>query len=212
MTSDQIANGLLQYLMLIVLLTFHEYGHAWVALKCGDDTAQRMGRVSLNPLVHMDLVGTVIIPLLAIFSPYGGFLIGGAKPVPVNPYNLRNPNRDDLLVTLAGPGMNLLLGILLVGVARALVGLGFYEVARLMDQMAFLSLVLCCFNLLLPIPPLDGSQVLRVLVGMSHETYAKLAQLGFIPLLLIWQVPFVQYFIRATTLGVHEVICRCFGL
>ena len=115
-----ISDGLIQYLMLLALLTFHEFGHAWVAMKCGDDTARDAGRVSLNPIVHMDLIGTVILPLIMIFSPSGisRFLIGGAKPVPVNPLNLRHPNRDDILVTLAGPGMNLLLAILILGLAR----------------------------------------------------------------------------------------------
>src|SRR5438874_6473897 len=104
--------GLIQYLGLVVLLTFHEFGHAWMALKCGDDTAQSQGRVSLNPLVHIDPIGTVVMPLLVIFLSLSGsslsrFLIGWAKPVPVNPYNLRNPRVDDILVTLDGHWLTL---------------------------------------------------------------------------------------------------------
>ena len=116
-----IADGLIQYLMLVALLTFHEFGHAWTAWKCGDDTARLQGRVSLNPLVHIDPIGTVLFPLLMIFLPTGAsrFMIGWAKPVPVNPYNLRNKNFDDILVTMAGPGMNLILAVLLVAAARA---------------------------------------------------------------------------------------------
>src|ERR1017187_8704434 len=108
-----IADGLIQYLMLIALLTFLEFGHAWVALKCGDDTAKLQGRVSLNPIVHIDPIGTVLLPLFMIFGPSNvtRFALGWAKPVPVNTDNLRNPNRDDILVTMAGPAMNLVLAV-----------------------------------------------------------------------------------------------------
>ena len=116
--DSNIADGLIQYLMLVALLTFHEFGHAWTAMKCGDDTARLQGRVSLNPVVHIDPIGTVLLPLLMIFMPGAGrFLIGWAKPVPVNPYNLNQPRRDDILVTMAGPGMNLLLAFGLVALA-----------------------------------------------------------------------------------------------
>src|SRR5882724_8907486 len=94
MDPRQIVDGLIMYLGLVILLTFHEFGHAWMAMKCGDDTARLQGRVSLNPLVHIDPIGTVVMPLVMIFlSPsIGGFqfLVGWAKPVPVNPNNLRN--------------------------------------------------------------------------------------------------------------------------
>lgn len=207
-----IADGLIQYLMLIALLTFHEFGHAWTAMKCGDDTARLQGRVSLNPVVHMDPIGTVLLPLIMIFSPYGisRWLIGGAKPVPVNPYNLRYPNRDDVLITLAGPGMNLLLGIVILGLARLLLDVN-YEVAQLLMKMANLSLMLCFFNLLLPIPPLDGSRVARVLVGMSNEQYSRLAQYGYLPVILIWQIPAVQAFVGGVTELVYRAIATCFG-
>ena len=120
MDANWIIEGLISYLGLIVLLTFHEFGHAWVALKCGDDTARLQGRVSLNPLVHIDPIGTVLLPLMMIFLPFGvsRFMIGWAKPVPVNPHNLRNPRVDDILVTMAGPAMNLILAVVLVGLAR----------------------------------------------------------------------------------------------
>src|SRR6266516_2447203 len=123
MDSRIIVEGLITYLGLIVLLTFHEYGHAWMAWKCGDDTARLQGRCSLNPLVHLDPIGTVVLPLLMIFLSLSGsgaarFLVGWAKPVPVNPLNLRNPRGDDILVSMAGPWMNLFLAIVLMGLAR----------------------------------------------------------------------------------------------
>src|SRR5579862_2259342 len=119
MDPRMLIDGLIQFLGLLVLLTFHEFGHAWMAWKCGDDTARLRGRVSLNPIVHIDLLGTVILPLLMVLLPGAGrFLIGWAKPVPVNPSNLRNPKMDDILVTLAGPWMNLFLAVILIGFAR----------------------------------------------------------------------------------------------
>src|SRR6266436_5946362 len=208
-------DGIILYLGLLMLLTFHEFGHAWMALKCGDDTARLQGRVSLNPLVHIDLIGTVIMPLLMIFlsmsgSSLGRFLIGWAKPVPVNPHNLRNPRVDDILVTLAGPWMNLLLAVVLMGVARLgmlihspnLLGIGL--------SMAELSLLLCFFNLL-PIPPLDGSQVVRSLIGMTYEAYYQFARFGFVLLIIVWQFPPVRSTINFATDQTLAIIANLFG-
>jgi Zn-dependent protease len=212
MDSNQIADGLIQYLMLVGLLTFHEFGHAWTAWKCGDDTARLQGRVSLNPIVHIDPIGTVLLPLLMIFLPGAGrFLIGWAKPVPVNPYNLNHPKRDDILVTLAGPGMNLLLAVVLVAAAK--VGLLMHSdpFAEYCLQAAFLSLILCYFNLI-PVPPLDGSQIMRVVTGMSHETYANFARFGFIIIILVLQIPFVKQTLAAVTYGTLDILARVFGV
>jgi len=178
MDSRIIVEGLITYLGLIVLLTFHEYGHAWMAWKCGDDTARLQGRCSLNPLVHVDPIGTVVLPLLMIFLSLSGsgaarFLVGWAKPVPVNPLNLRNPRGDDILVSMAGPWMNLFLAIVLMGLARVGMAASSESMTTLCAEMAQLSLLLCFFNLI-PVPPLDGSHVARVLIGMSFETYWKL--------------------------------------
>jgi len=218
MSAQSLDDALIQYLMLIALLTFHEYGHAWVAWKCGDDTALRQGRVSLNPLVHIDPIGTVLMPLLMFILPGGisRFLIGGAKPVPVNPYNLRHPDRDDILVTLAGPGMNVALAVLILGIARILAVFAENHetvdiIIDLLFRMAQLSLYLCFFNLLLPIPPLDGSRVVRAVFGISHETYARLTQYGFIPVILVMQIPGVMWFIADVTETVYLLLIRGFG-
>src|SRR5476651_311065 len=127
MDANHIVDGLIFYLGLVVLLTFHEFAHAWAAWKCGDDTARLQGRLSLNPLVHIDPIGTVLLPLFMIFGPSGitRFALGYAKPVPVNPYNLRRKNLDDILVTMAGPTMNLILAVALVAFAR--IGLIFHS-------------------------------------------------------------------------------------
>ena len=217
MDSRLLVDGLIMYLGLIVLLTFHEFGHAWMALRCGDDTAKLQGRVSLNPIVHLDPFGTVLMPLLAIFlSASGGagvsrFLIGWAKPVPVNPYNLRNPRVDDILVTLAGPWMNLLLAVVILGLARLGVMAHSESMVDLCFEMARLSLLLCFFNLL-PIPPLDGSQVVRSLTGMSYETYYQFARYGFVILIVVWQIQPVRALINFLTDQTLIVIASWFGL
>jgi Zn-dependent protease len=210
-------DGALLYLGLVVLLTFHEFGHAWMARQCGDDTAQLAGRVSLNPLVHMDLLGTVILPVLMIlFSMSGsgrlaGFLVGWAKPVPVNASNLRHPRVDDILVSLAGPSMNLLLAIVLVGLVRVGWAVHSPSMAVTSLDMARLSLLLFFFNLL-PIPPLDGSQVVRGLSGMSYETYHQMARFGYFILIIALQVPMVQAFLQGATRSALAFLARCFGL
>jgi len=209
-------DGLIQYLGLIILLTFHEFGHAWMAWKCGDDTAHSQGRVSLNPLVHIDPIGTVVMPLLMIFlslsgSGIGRFLIGWAKPVPVNPSNLRNPRVDDLLVTLAGPWMNLLLAVIIMALCRLGMIAHSEGLATLCLNMAQLSLLLCFFNLL-PIPPLDGSQVVRIVTGMTYETYYRIARYGFILIIVVWQIPVVRQVIMGLTLGTLSTLARWFGV
>lgn len=213
MDARRIIDGLIMYLGLVVLLTLHEFGHAWVAWRCGDDTARLQGRVSLNPLAHIDPIGTVVLPLLILFLPasFGRFLVGWAKPVPVNPGKLRNPRVDDILVTLAGPGMNLLLGVVLMGLARIGYLVGSAGLVEIGLEMARLSLLLCFFNLL-PIPPLDGSQVVRSLSGMSYQTYYKIARYGFFILILALQMPLVPTMLAAVTTTSQAVIGTWLGM
>ncbi len=209
-------DGALLWVGLVILLTFHEFGHAWMAMKCGDDTAKEQGRVSLNPLVHMDLLGTVILPLAMIFLSMSGsglarFLIGWAKPVPVNPYNLRNAKVDDILVTLAGPWMNLILAVGLMGLARVGLAANVEPMVELCLNMVHISLLLCFFNMI-PIPPLDGSQVMRVLIGMSYETFANIARWGFLILIVVLQIPLVTGTLRAVTGKSFRIIAEWFGV
>jgi Zn-dependent protease len=213
MDPKHMVEGLIWYLTLLILLTFHEFGHAWTAWKCGDDTAKSQGRVSLNPIDHIDLIGTVILPLIMIFaSPaIGGFLVGWAKPVPVNPSNLRNRKVDDILVTLAGPGMNLILAVALLGLARIGDVSGLSGMEDICKDGAHLSLLLCFFNLL-PIPPLDGSQVARVLIGISYETYYQIARYGIFILIVALQIPFVTQALSVATFTSYAVISGWMGL
>jgi len=212
MNQREVIDGLIQYLGLVILLTFHEFGHAWMAWRCGDNTARNEGRVSLNPLVHIDPIGTVLMPLMMIFMPgAGGFLVGWARPVPVNLYNLRNPRVDDLLVTLAGPWMNLLLGIVLIGIARLGIAIDSKQTIEEALRMAQLSLLLCFFNLL-PIPPLDGSRVARNLLSISYDQFNRIAHYGFILLIIIWQIPIVHNTIYRMTEWTYFTIAHWYGV
>ncbi len=159
-------------------------------------------------------IGTVLLPLIMIFLPtssVGHFVIGWAKPVPVNPYNLRNKNLDDILVTLAGPGMNLILAVLLTAAARVAWEFHSPDAADYFLQASSLSLLLCFFNLI-PIPPLDGSHILRVATGMSWETYASFARVGFIAVILVLQIPVVKMVLLTVVTVAQGLLGEVFGV
>lgn len=203
MDPSALAMALLGYVFFIPLLTFHEWAHAWTAMKCGDNTARDLGRVSLNPIVHMELIGTVVLPLLGILlslggSPLAAFIIGWGKPVPVDLNNLSKPRLHDTLISMAGPAMNILLAIPLVIVAILGVRFGNEAVTEVAIRIAELSLFLCFFNLL-PIPPLDGSHAMRHILGMSWETYVRLARSGFILVIIALQIPGIREAIATAT-------------
>jgi Zn-dependent protease len=148
------------YAMLIGSIILHEIAHGWAALALGDDTAKRAGRLSLNPLVHIDPFGSVILPGLMLLST--GFVFGWAKPVPVNIGRLRHPRNDAVLTSLAGPATNLVL-VALAGVALHLLHPQTFWPVALLLYMGLLNLILACFNML-PIPPLDGSALVERLL------------------------------------------------
>lgn len=147
-------------------IILHEISHGMVSHWLGDDTAKRMGRLSLNPLKHIDWFGTVILPLLMFFTTRVVF--GYAKPVPINPYNYRDLKRDTGLSALAGPGTNILIAILFALVFHLNSGSAF--VVPICLYAVFFNLLLAFFNLI-PIPPLDGSKVLGMF--LSDEAYVK---------------------------------------
>ena len=200
MDSNQIADGLIQYLMLVALLTFHEFAHAWTGWKCGDDTARLQGRLSLNPIVHIDPVGTVLLPLLMIFLPtgVGRFIIGWAKPVPVNTARLRSPRNQSVIVSLTGPLTNFALAAALGGIfvatTPAVIRQFVYQVGvyppTLGEQILFIggiaNIILGLFNLI-PCPPLDGAALLERLLParVLPEYYQLQPFLMFLPFLLI---------------------------
>ncbi len=166
---------------ILFALTFHEYAHAWAAWKLGDPTARSMGRLSLNPLVHLDPAGTIML----VITVMSGFGIGWAKPVPVDPRYLRNPRKDMLWIALAGPVSNLILAFILVGIFTHMPSGGaLNETLRQMLRYGIIiNLALAFFNML-PIPPLDGSRVLKGLLPPAQaQRYGQLEMYG--PMLLI---------------------------
>jgi Zn-dependent protease len=206
MTVESVVlNGLIFYIYLVIIITFHEFGHAWMASRCGDDTARQQGRVTLHPLAHMDPLGTVILPLLVIFltaadSKLSNFIIGWGKPVPVNAYNLRRPNLDDLLVAMAGPIMNVLLAFIALAVARLGAALGLEMLNEIGHSLAGISLYLCFFNLL-PVPPLDGSYLLKHFSRMSNETFLRLSRFGFFIIIVLINIPAIRAVLGWATLS-----------
>jgi Zn-dependent protease len=150
-----------QFVILIGSVILHEVSHGWSALALGDDTAKRAGRLTLNPIAHVDLVGTIILPAILVLSS-AGFLIGWAKPVPVNVSRLRHPRNGAVWTALAGPAMNFVLVGLAYAALRAFQPQSFWPAVLLLD-LGLINLFLAIFNLL-PIPPLDGSSLVERLL------------------------------------------------
>jgi Zn-dependent protease len=177
----------------LVLLVFslgaHVAAHGWVALKCGDTTARDLGRITLNPLPHIDPFMTIVLPIVMFVST--GFMFGGAKPVPVNFYNLRRPYRDMALVALAGPASNFLIAAVLFAAFHVVNGLPAYHdkvLPVIFHEAMRWNLLLSAFNLL-PIPPLDGSRVMAWLLPRSlRPGYVALERFG---LLLVFGLIFL---------------------
>lgn len=187
-------NASIWALPVLLAITLHEAAHGWAAAKLGDPTARLMGRVTLNPFAHVDMVGTVLIPLglLLINAP---FLFGYAKPVPVNFSRLGNPRRDMALVALAGPASNILLaviGALAFHLVPVLPDFASTWGAEMLQRLIWLNLILAVFNML-PIPPLDGGRILvSVLPDWAAWKVARLERAGlFIVIGLLFLLPYL---------------------
>ncbi|NOT12166.1 MAG: site-2 protease family protein [Methylococcaceae bacterium] len=175
-------------LPVIFAITVHEVAHGWVAKKYGDNTASVLGRLTINPIKHIDWVGTVLLPGILLLTGTG-FIFGWAKPVPVDARNFKNPRKDMAIVALAGPASNLLMALAWALLARigVMTGVEFISLPLIYTGVAGISinLVLALINLL-PIPPLDGSRVLSgILPGYWAWKYNQLERYGFIILLIL---------------------------
>lgn len=178
------------FIVLLVSITMHEFGHAFAADRLGDPMPRAMGRVTLNPMAHTDKWGTIILPLILIFSG-STMLFGWGKPVYVSLPNPKTRMRDDLLSTLAGPGMNLLLALAFTIILTGGALYGSKEALEIGRLGLVVNCMLFVFNMI-PIPPLDGSHFLRYALNISNEAYVKLEQYGFIVLfaLIFFVSPF----------------------
>lgn len=198
-TIRQIAIWALPVLFAVVL---HEVAHGWVANRLGDPTAARLGRLTLNPISHVDIYGTILIPLflVAVGAP---FIFGYAKPVPVNFYNLGNPKRDMIWVAAAGPVTNIILAVASVYLFKAVYGLENLlpeilqsPLAMMAESSVRMNVMLAAFNLL-PLPPLDGG---RVLVGMAPQPLssivARIEPFGFIIVLALLMTHTLDFFLE----------------
>ena len=192
--SEMIANIFI-IALLVESIVLHEMAHGYVALLFGDQTAKHQGRLTLNPIPHIDPMWTVIIPIAAYILSKGTFIIGGAKPVPVNPFNYRRPVLGDICVSVAGVAVNFLIAvmmILLLNIVQIFFG-GPQETlaVHVLLNVALLNIVLAMFNLI-PIPPLDGSHLFKYLLPQElRRSYDNLGRtgVGFIILIVLINIP-----------------------
>lgn len=195
LTPEIIRAGLLLYLLLVVTLCLRAYAQAWMAHRLGDSTADQNGRLTLNPLPHLDLIGSVILPLICIFylqPRLGGlsFFLAWAKPVPVNPANFKNPNRDFLFTQLANPVMSLMLALLAAVAGGMLYGVN-PRTAEIFASLIVLNASLVVIDFL-PIPPLPGAMVLRQFGVISEAAFWQISRWGGLVLIIAFQIPFVR--------------------
>jgi Zn-dependent protease len=195
-------------------ITLHEVAHGWVASKLGDKTALMLGRVTLNPIKHIDLIGTVVVPLVCLVA--GNFVFGWAKPVPVDWRNLRNPRRDAALVAVAGPASNLLMAIFWALMAKV----GLWAVQSGVSSAVFLvymgeagimiNLLLMILNLF-PLPPLDGSRVVSSLLPPKlARSYDTLEPYGFFILLALLVTGILQLFLSPPLMFMRKLFMSVF--
>ena len=218
MTLSIIQKITIAILPLLFAITLHEAAHGYIALLCGDKTAKLSGRLSLNPVNHLDIVGTLIVPIITL--ALGGILFGWAKPVPFYERNFKNPKRDVIFVALAGPLANLLMAVIWAGIARLTLTIagspqatGPLFAVNLMGQFGvMINLFIMLFNLL-PIPPLDGSRILSALLSprLAYR-YERIAPYGIFILLGLIFMGALNYIIGIPYSFLQNMINSLFGL
>jgi len=204
---------ILLYFILVISICIHEWAHAFSADKLCDPLPRSQGRVTLDPLVHLDLLGTIIIPFVMIFLSPGFAILGWGKPVQLSLPNHKTRTRDDILITLAGPMSNLLLAFLTVLVFGLIGNFIFLNESflQLVATIVNLNCLLFLFNLI-PIPPLDGSHILKRVAGMSDITFIKFSRFGiFLLLVLINVTSFTTFFYQLLS-GITSQFYDLFGI
>lgn len=189
--SDQLLGQIYQVIVLIFLVIIHEVSHGLMAYRLGDNTAKEMGRLTLNPIKHLEFFGSFLVPFLFIITG-SSFILGWAKPVPFNPYNLKDPKRDGALIALAGPVSNFLIAMIFGVFVRLMVAfmpiatsLILYNIYGLFNIVIFVSVLLAFFNLI-PIPPFDGSRiVLAFLHGEAERFWLRLEHYGTLLIIIL---------------------------
>ena len=201
---------------ILFAITVHEVAHGWVASKFGDQTAKLMGRLTLNPIKHIDPMGTIVIPVILLLL--GGFIFGWAKPVPVDWRNLRNPKRDMAWVAAAGPGANLLMLVLWALLAKAVILSGAPSTGPLsaLESMSYAGIminsVLMILNLF-PVPPLDGSRVLTAMLPpVWAYKYNQLERYGLVILLVLLATGQLGRILGPLISGCLSLVGTVFGL